>query len=272
MKADLRSQHDLGEIVGLSYRLYARNFVPLFLIAAITIPLQLLIGVIQQGSTSDGAQAAAGLLNLPYAIVGLIASAALIFAVHEATGGTVPEFGRALDGAFERFGGLFKASILGGVLAVLAFIAAPILAIYWLFNRQATIDGQRNWWLALVPGVLAIYLVVRWVFVQQSVMIENGRNWSALDESAILTRGSWWRVLGTLLVVGLIELGPIAIAAAIAQALPPLGAAAITSIVFAVVIPFPVTAQTLLYYDLKARKQADTSTDRLPSAESDLPG
>ena len=151
-------------------------------------------------------------------------------------------------------------------------LAAPALAVYWLFNRDATIDGQRNWWLALVPGALAIYLVVRWVFIQQSVVIESGRNWSALDESAILTRGSWWRVLGTLLVVGLIELGPIAIAAAIAQALPPLGAAAITSIVFALVIPFPVTAQTLLYYDLKARKQADASADRLPAAESDVQG
>ena len=65
MKADLRGQHDLGEIVGYAYRLYARNFVPFFLIAAITIPLQLLIGVIQQGSSSDGAQAAAALLNAP---------------------------------------------------------------------------------------------------------------------------------------------------------------------------------------------------------------
>ncbi len=272
MKIELRGQHDLGQIVGLSYRLYARNFAPLFLIAAITIPLQLLIGVIQQGSSGEGAQAAAGLLNIPYAIVGLITSAALIFAIHEATGGAVPEFGRALDGAFERLGALFKASILGGLLAVLSFLAAPALAIYWLFNRQATIDGQRNWWLALVPGALAIYLVVRWVFVQQSVVIENGRNWAALDESAILTRGSWWRVFGTLIVIGLIELGPLAMAAAIAQALPPLGASALTSMVFALVIPFPVTAQTLLYYDLKARKQADVSAGRLTAAEQDLPG
>jgi hypothetical protein len=29
----------------------------------------------------------------------------------------------------------------------------------------------------------------------------------------------------------------------------------------------PVTAQTLLYYDLKARKQPDVSADRLPPAE-----
>lgn len=272
MRTELRGQHDLGEIVGLAYRLYARNFVPFALTAAITIPLQLLIGVIQQSSDGEGAQAAAGLLNLPYALVGLVASAALIVAVHEATGGTAPEFGRALDGAFERFGALFKTSILAGVLAVLALVAAPALALYWLFNRQATVDGQRNWWLALVPGALTIYLVVRWVFVQQSVVIENGRHWSALDESAILTRGNWWRVFGTLVVVVLIELGPITIAAAIALALPPLGAAAITSIVFAFVIPFPVAAQTLLYYDLKARKQADVSADRLSAAERDLPG
>ena len=56
MKVELRGQHDLGQIVGLAYRMYARNFVPLFLIAAVTIPLQLLIGVIQQNSSGDGAQ------------------------------------------------------------------------------------------------------------------------------------------------------------------------------------------------------------------------
>ena len=69
-----RESHWLRAGPPLAYRLYARNFAPLFLIAVITIPLQLLIGVIQQGSSSEGAQAAAGLLNIPYAIVGLIAS------------------------------------------------------------------------------------------------------------------------------------------------------------------------------------------------------
>ena len=267
MKVELRGRHSLGEIIGLSYRLYARNFVPFFLIASIAIPLQLLIGVVQQGSSGDGAQIAASLLNIPAAIVGLIASAALIFAVHDVTGGTSPDFGRSLDAAFERFGALFTTSLLAGALAILALAAAPVLAVHWLMHRDATIDGQRKWWLALVPGALAIYLVVRWVLLQQSVMIEGRRNWAALDDAAGAVRGSWWRVFGIIIVIALIELGPVSIAGAIAMPLPSLASSALTSIALAFVIPFPVTAQTLLYYDLKARKQADASTDRLPPPE-----
>ena len=130
MKVELRGQHDLSHIIGLAYRLYARNFVPFAMIAMITIPLQLLIGVIQQGSSGDGAQVAAAFLNIPAALVGLIASSALIFATDEVTGGTPPDFGRSLDAAFEKFGALFKASLLGGVLAIAALVAAPALAVY----------------------------------------------------------------------------------------------------------------------------------------------
>jgi hypothetical protein len=262
--ADLRGRHDLGAIVGYGYRIYLRNFTPLFLIAAITIPLQLLIGVIQQGSSGDGAQVGASLLNIPAAFVGLITTAALIFAVHDATGGTPPDFSRSLDAAFERFGHVFTTGLLAGALAVLALGAAPALAVYWLMKPAATIDGRRNWWFALVPGVLAFYLVVRWAFVQQSVIIEARRNWAALDESAGIVQGGWWRPFGVLLVVGLVQSGPLLMSSA-ATLLSPLAAAAITSVVFALVIPFPVTAQTLLYYDLKARKQPDASPDRLPA-------
>jgi hypothetical protein len=264
-KADLRGHHDLGEIVGYGYRIYLRNFTPLFLIAAVTIPLQLLIGVIQQGSSGGGAQVAASLLNIPAAFVGLITTAALVFAVHDATGGTAPDFSRSLDAAFERFGHVFTTGLLAGALAILALGAAPALAVYWLVKPAATIDGRRNWWFALVPGVLTFYLIVRWAFVQQSVMIEARRNWAALDESAAIVRGSWWRTVGVLLVVGLVQAGPLLMSSA-ATLLSPLASAAITSMVFALVIPFPVTAQTLLYYDLKVRKQPDVSPDRLPAA------
>src|SRR4051812_22358654 len=122
MSADLRGRHDLGEIIGHAYRLYARYFPPFFLIAAVTIPMQLLIGVIQQGSSGDGAQVAASLLNIPAALVGLIVSAALIFAVYDASGGTTPDFGRSLDASFERLGAVLTSSLLGGVLAVLALV------------------------------------------------------------------------------------------------------------------------------------------------------
>lgn len=271
MKVDLRGRHDLSEIIGYAYRVYGANVATFLLIAAVTIPLQLLIGVIQQGSKSDGAMTAAGLLNFPAALVGLVASAALIVAVHDATADARPDFGRSIDAAFARFGALFTTAILGGVLAVLGLFAAPWLALWWLTHPDATIDGKRNWWLAIVPGLLGFYLILRWVFEQQSVMIAGKRNWAALDDSAHAVRECWWRTLGILIVVGLIQAGPILLAQ-MATVLPPLAASAIIAIVFALVLPFSITAQTLLYYDLKARKQDDLSADRLTAAEPDVPG
>lgn len=271
MKAELRGRHDLGEIVGYSYRLYAANAGAFLLIAAVTIPLQLLIGVIEQGSDNEAAMTIAALLQIPAALVSLIASAGLIVAVHDATGGTRPEFGRSIDAAFARFGALFTTALLGGFLAVLGVMAAPWLALWWLLRREATIDGGRNWWLAIVPGVLGIYLAIRWVFEQQSVMIGERRNWGALDDSAAAVRGCWWRTLGILVVVALIQLGPVMLAQS-AVLLPPLAGSAIIAGVFALVLPFAVTAQTLLYYDLKARSQHDVHPDRLTLAEPDVPG
>ena len=271
MKVNLRARHDMGEVVGYAYRLYGLHFATFLLIAAITIPFQLLIGVIQQSNDSDAAATAASLLNVPAALVTLLASAAIIAAIHEATGDTKPEFGRALDAAFARSGALITSALLGGVLAVLAFFAAPALAIWWLIQRDATIDGRRDWWLSLVPGLLGIYLIIRWGFAQQAVMIGGHRNWTALDDSAHAVREYWWRTLGILIVIALIQLGPILLSQS-ATLLPPLAASAIIAAVFALVLPFSVTAQTLLYYDLKARKQDDLSADRLPPAEPDVPG
>ena len=92
----LRGRHDLSEIVGYAYRIYARNFAALFALALLTVPLRLLQGVIEDRVDGD-AQSFTGLLQLPEALVGLIASGAIVFAVHEISAGTRPEFARSLD-------------------------------------------------------------------------------------------------------------------------------------------------------------------------------
>ena len=183
----LRGRHDLSEIVGFAYRIYARNFAALFALALLTVPLRLLQGVIEDRVHGDD-KALASLLLLPEAIVGLIVSAAVVFAVHDISGGTRPEFSRALDATFERIGALLKTTLLAGFLALFAAFVAPFLGIYWLFRRDATIDGQRNWWLAIVPGVLALYLGVRWVFVPQAVMLEDKRNWAEIGRASCRER------------------------------------------------------------------------------------
>ena len=88
MKVDLRGQHDVGQIVGFAYRIYVRSFAPLFAIALVTVPLELLTNVLQR-RVPDAAQSAVSLLALPAALVTLIAVAALIVAVRPNRCGSV---------------------------------------------------------------------------------------------------------------------------------------------------------------------------------------
>ena len=269
MKVDLRGEHDLGQIIGFAYRLYARYFATFFAVALVTVPLALLTTVLERRVPASG-QSAVSLLAVPSALVALIAVAAVVVCVHEVTGGTRPEASRALDVSIARFAAVLSTALLMAALAVAALLAVPFLTLWWVVRRDATLDGQRNWWLVLIPGALSIYLLVRWVLSTQAVMIEGRERWSALDSSAVAVRGRWWRTLGILLAIALVEFGPFVISSAAAYA-PVLIAAAITSVVAALVLPFGVTAQTLLYYDLKARTH-DLRPDRIAASEQDIPG
>ncbi len=223
-KAELRGRHHLGEIVGYAYRIYARNFGPLFLLALMTVPLQMLGAVVQdRASDAQTGQLLALPFQLAGAVVTLIATGAIIHAVNDIASGTQPLVSRSLDASFERFGALFTSNLLAGLLALASLIALP-------------------------------YFVVRWTFSAQAVIIDGKRNWSALDMSSSLVKGLWWRTFGILLVIGIIAIGPLLLSSS-ATLLPVLPATIIVSVVVAFVLPFIITAQTLMYYDLKARKQ-----------------
>ncbi|HYM14785.1 MAG TPA: glycerophosphoryl diester phosphodiesterase membrane domain-containing protein [Dehalococcoidia bacterium] len=218
---DLRAPHDASEIIGYAYRLYARNFRAMFLIGLTTAPLQMLGAVVQDRiGTPNGATAA-----LPFEVAGalvtLIASGALIFAVNDVASGQAPDFGRSLDAAFARFGALLTTNLLSAVLTLLSVIGIP-------------------------------YFAVRWNFSPQAVIIEGKRNWAALDASSSIVKGRWWRTLGVLLLIVMVAFVPL-IAIGAASLLPTLAATTIASAGLALVLPFIVSGQTLLYYDLRAR-------------------
>lgn len=268
-QADLRAPRDARQIIRTAFALYMRNFGPLLSIALIVAPLELLIGVLQARFTSEDAQSLTTLLVVPGAIVTILAVGALTLAVHDVTGGARPEFGRSIDNAFQRFGSLISTVLLVGALGVASLAAAPWMAVWWLVRRDARIDGRRNWWLVTVPFALTVYLSVRWAVATQAVMLEGGARWSALDSSAAAVRGRWWRTLGVLLLIGAVQLGPALVAAA-AGAGPPIVAGGVASAVAALVLPFVVASQVLLYYDLKARAHADAGAHRLAAAEQDV--
>jgi hypothetical protein len=242
---DLRGQHDLGEIIGLAWRLYARNFGPMLLMALTTVPLQMLGAVLQDAGTPPVAQAAisAGFV-VASIVVGAVANGALIHAVNEAAAGVAPEFSRSIDAGIAHVGALISTVLLALSLTILSVLAAP-------------------------------YFAVRWTFSSQAVMLEDKRNWTALDASSSIVKGRWWRTFGILLVSSLVMLGPLVVANAAALSLPALAGSTIESAVVALALPFLVGSQTLLYFDLRARKAASEFTlpelASEPDADTDLP-
>jgi hypothetical protein len=270
--ANLRGPHDLGEIIGYGYRIYIANFSALFLLALLFAPPQMLAVIADRRIHSDSAaQNVVALIQLLGSFVTVLVVASVIHAVNDVTDGTPADFGRSLDAAIERFGALMATALLLVGLLLASLLAAPALAVYWLVRRDATIDGRRDWWLALIPGVLFAYLVVRWAFALPAVMIDDRRNWSALNASAAIARGMIWRVAGILLAIGLIQLGPLLLASASMLAAP-IVEGLITSGVSALILPFGVAAQTLLYYDLKARHAVDDARPAgIDDPEPDVP-
>lgn len=248
---NLRAPHEATEIIGYAYRLYVRHFRAMFLIGLTTVPLQMLGAVVQDRIGGDDGSLASLPIELAGALVTVIASGALIFAVNDVATGQPADFNRSLDAGFERFSALLTTNLLSGVLTFLSIAAIP----YFLVRRR--FDAACS-----VP-----YFAIRWNFSPQAVMIEGKRNWSALDASALIVRGRWWRTLGVLALIILVALVPL-IAVGAATLLPTIAATTIASVGLALVLPFIMGAQTLLYYDLRARTMlAAAAGQPLPTLE-----
>jgi hypothetical protein len=231
----LRQQRDLGQIIGDAMGLYTQNFWPLFSIAAAVIPLGIASAALQT-AIDDSAAMALVLLALVVlqAAVNLLAGAALIAALGDIDAGRPPEFSRAYDVAFERFWTLVGA-ILRAAFHILLF-AITIIGIPWAIQR-----------------------LVRWLFIEQAVILDQTSARAALSYSADAVAGRWWRTLGIAIVIGIIGTVPASIIAGVFVFAPILVSGTVNAIVNAALLPFAVTAMTLLYCDLKVRKESDAS-------------
>jgi polar amino acid transport system ATP-binding protein len=104
--------------------------------------------------------------------------------------------------------------------------------------------------LLIIPGA---YLLIRLLFVPQAVVLEGAGVSEALWRSWDLVKGSWWRTFG---VVATLVVPFAALAALVQVALPWRIALIIQFLVFPLLVwLLIITAWTLLYYDLRVRKE-----------------
>lgn len=228
----LRQRRDLSQIIEAAFGLYLQNLRPMFIIASVVIPLGF-AGAVFQSTIDDRVtqSVVAFLIALLQAATSLLAAGALIAALADIDAGRQVEFSRAYDVAFQRFWTLAGA-ILRSIFHVFLFFIT-IVGIPWGIQRM-----------------------VRWLFIEQAVILDGTSARAALSYSADAVEGSWWRTLGIWIVIGIITAVPASIITGIFSLAPVIISAAVSGAVNAALLPFGATAATLLYFDLNARKES----------------
>jgi hypothetical protein len=261
VSVETRAGKTWREILRGAFDAYGANFRAFFLIALATVPVQVLGAVLTDRIESDET---ASLVMLPIqfanTLVFLVVTAAIIHGANLVASGSPVEAGVALDEALSRFGAIVFTQFLYAILVLASLVAFPYTAYrYWQDIQR---NEPRGFWtiIGVILGAF-LYFSVRWAFTTQNVMLEGRRNWAALDGSAEVVVGQWWRTLGITIVLSL-ALMPASFVAATSVYLPALAGATIASIALAVALPIVIIGQTFLYLDLKGRKQSDAiSTD-----------
>lgn len=256
MTVDVRRPVPLRELIRASFRAYGANFRAFFLIALATAPMQMLTAVILDRIDDDETRNAVSLpLRFADTIIVLVVTAAIVYAANAVANGSLAEAGPSLDAALSRFGAIVSTQFLYAIAGLASVVAFPYTAYrYWQDIQQNEPRGALTA-LGVIVGAL-FYFFVRWSLSVQSVMLSGHRNWAALDESADLIFGEWWRTLGIVLAFGL-AVFPASLVAASASYMPALAGATVSGLALAFVLPFVIIGQTLLFLDLKARKRAD---------------
>lgn len=117
----------------------------------------------------------------------------------------------------------------------------------------------------IVPALLfTLFLNTRWSFWTQTIILESYNSTGGLGRSWKLTRGTFWRVLGFNLILTIIvsafSLGPISLFSLGTAFLPSpiLGAVlqnVASSAIVIIMTPLQFATLTVLYYDLRIRKE-----------------
>ena len=270
---------DLGDILDKSFRLYRRHLRPLISIAAIVgIPMLILQSLafipyftaLSPFLTPEGIQSNREMFEdggqqflatiLPAFCLLMGVSFVAIFAAIIQSGAMVSACSDAIMNRPVTVRAAYRASLarwkpqFGLVgLGMLAFIPAIIIAIIPCVGIVAVVIG-------------AVLFSVRLVFSGHSIVIEKNGAIDSLKRSWALTRGSFWRILGILLVVWLMLLivsgvptYAVQISGILLMPQQPLVTSILVTLVSGVVSvlvnAFTMLAYTHLYYDMRVRKE-----------------
>ncbi len=229
---DLRPR-DLGELLNETFHIYGRNFGLFFRIALIS-QVPVFIGSLLPGIAANTVFLVIGIVV--YIIAAGAAAVAVAFHYLGKQARLSECYGRAVNVAM---------SLVGCAIVVLIALAVSVVL-----------------GVIVVGIVLFFYLLVAWYFYVPTVVFEGRRGpLQPLARSRALVKGSWWRVfgIGVVYFVILAILGLVAsIPGSIAQAANAEAGSVLFAVGGAIVAPVGYIGATVVYIDLRVRKEGYT--------------
>lgn len=182
-------------ILGQSFSIMFRNIVPFGLISIFVMSPTYIYLYVSDPYTlvEDPVFMATGLIEI---ILSYFVTAVLVFGVFQSLRGQPVSIYQSL------LRGLWVIFPVIGVVIIMALIWAAMGGI--AFGAAFALSGAGTAIIMVLIGILAIYVTcVLWVVVPTAVV--EGHVLSSFGRSMFLTKGNRWRVLGLLILVGIIS-------------------------------------------------------------------
>lgn len=217
-----------GELLDAAFLFFRRHFLPIVLGTSIFAVPAIALDLVLPASAAPVVRILANLLYLT-------ASAVVVLIVSDAYVGNEIELRSILRTVFGRFGSIWGAAIYQGLLVAVGLL------------------------LLIVPGLIFF----AWTFAMEAaVVIEGCRAGEAFTRSRELSRGEVGRVLGTIVLAYVIVfaavIGAGMVVGGVGRLLGVAGPVteALGELVSQCIFPYVGVVTTLLYYDLRIRKEA----------------
>jgi hypothetical protein len=215
------------EIIDASFQILRRNYLAL-VTATVALVLPVVVLRLLLPTTLQVLPA------ILAALLQMASSAAVVLLVSETYLGRDADVGAALRTVFSRFGSIFGAAVIQGVIVFIGML------------------------LLVVPG----FIFLAWTFAMQAVVVlEHTSAGESFSRSRELARGNVGRILGTLLLTYLVFfIIVIALGAGVGMVVGVAGgngvaARVIGDVISSLLFPMVAVVTTLLYYDLRIRKE-----------------
>jgi len=280
----------LEAILKETFSIYKSNFLRLIAIVAIVqVPVAILAAVanlLMPIYGELGTEAVSPLMYLFWIPIylalfaaSILMGGAVIHAVSEQYFNQPVNISRAYSFAWQRMGDMFWAVILAYLAIFGIFLAAILISVI----LSVAVGGTYGWLIAFAIAVTlifivapaAIYLGINWAFILPTALLEGCGPTAAMSHSAALVKQNWWRVMGIMLLlltivslIAMIFYMPAMIGTttwAISGAMTGAETELPTGIMVWAIIggaiggiisaPIGIIGITLLYFDLRVRKQ-----------------